>query len=87
MHLVTFWVVHSMVEFDSKIPSKFGLPYGAAHKLIVLSRQYRRLTSVRQGLTSIGPPMWRAEGVSELTVTLSALPATAVGQLKLNMAN
>ena len=40
-------------------------------------RKYRRLTSVR-------PPMWQAEAVKELT--LSASPATAVGQIQLTMA-
>ena len=46
---------------------------------------YRRLTPVPPGLTSIGPTMWQAEADTELT--LSALPATAVGQLTLTLAN
>ena len=36
-------------------------------------------------VTQIGPPMWQAKADTELT--LSASPATAVGQSKLNMAN
>ena len=36
------------------------------------------------GLTEFGPPMWQAEADTE--VTLSALPATAVGQILLTMA-
>ena len=37
------------------------------------------------GLTQIGPPMWQAEADTQLT--LSASPATAVGQSKLTQAN
>ena len=37
------------------------------------------------GLTPIGPPMWQAEADRKLT--LSALPATAVDQLTLTLAN
>ena len=35
-------------------------------------------------VTEFGPPMWQAEANTELT--LSAMPATAVGQILLTMA-
>ena len=37
------------------------------------------------GLTQIGPLVWQAE--ADIELTLSALPTTAVGQFKLNLAN
>ena len=37
------------------------------------------------GLSPFGPPMWQAEADTELT--MSASPATEVGQLTLTMAN
>ena len=45
---------------------------------------YCRLTEFGPGLTEFGPPMWQAEADNELT--LSASPATAVGQILLTMA-
>ena len=50
------------------------------HKLSPQS-QYRRLTEFGQGF---GPSMWQAEADTDLT--LSALPATAVGQILLTIA-
>ena len=49
--------------------------------------KFKRINNVDQqnlaGLTEFGPPMWQAEADTELT--LSASPATAVGQSKLTM--
>ena len=50
---------------------------------IKVNLQYYNVSS--PGLTSIGPPMWQAE--ADTVLTLSALPATAVGQLTLTLAN
>ena len=55
------------------------------HFFQYLSADFNTVDRIWPGLREFGPPMWQAE--ADTALTLSALPATAVGQSTLTLAN
>ena len=66
-----------MAHFTDDVLGLMRVMYGTRVTLLSFgTREYRRITE-------FGPPMWQAKADTELT--LSASPATAVGQILLTM--